>query len=168
MSDYLIWGVGLFGVAALLLLIELLIPTGGIVGLTAIVVALAGVVAFWYESTWWGVSGLMLVIVAIPTAFHFALKIMPNTSLGRALILGSDEEDEQAEMLRAQQQAERHAAEQALIGAEGVAETELRPIGYGRIDGTRVSVTSIVGVIDQGQPIRVVSVEGNDIKVRPI
>ena len=55
-----------------------------------------------------------------------------------------------------------------LIGAEGVAATDLRPSGVGIFRDERVDVVSQSEWIEEGTPVRVVSAEGYRLVVRPI
>jgi membrane-bound serine protease (ClpP class) len=55
----------------------------------------------------------------------------------------------------------------ALVGAAGVAETQLRPAGRARIDGKHFDVVAESGFVQPGTPVRVVAVRGNVITVRP-
>ena len=55
-----------------------------------------------------------------------------------------------------------------LIGAEGVAATDLRPSGVGIFHDERVDVVSQSEWIEEGTPVRVVSAEGYRLVVRPI
>lgn len=55
-----------------------------------------------------------------------------------------------------------------LVGAEGVAATDLRPSGVGIFDDERVDIVSQSEWIEEGTPIRVVSAEGYRQVVRPI
>jgi membrane-bound ClpP family serine protease len=167
MSDKILWGVGLMAGALMLFLLELFIPSGGIIGFTAFAIAIAGVVAFWMEGSAWGLASTIGLIVLVPLAFNFALRVMPNTPFGRRLILG-DEDDEDAIAQRAQADSERREREQALIGAMGVALTDLRPIGSARIEGERLEVLAEGGVIDAGTRVRVTRVDGTQIKVRAV
>jgi len=52
------------------------------------------------------------------------------------------------------------------LGATGVAETDLRPAGRARIDGRHLDVVA-EGFVPPGGAVRVVSVRGNVITVRP-
>ena len=55
-----------------------------------------------------------------------------------------------------------------LIGAEGVAATDLRPSGVGIFHDERVDVVSQSEWIEEGTPVRVVSAEGYRQVVRPV
>lgn len=165
-ESLLYWGFGLLGAALALGIIELFIPSGGIIAVTAGVVALAGVVAFWSVDWIWGVTSLIGSVVAGVALFQFAIKIMPYTSVGRGLILGDQSGEEAAR--RAEAERARHEAERALIGAGGIALTDLRPVGAVEIEGTRIEVLAEGGSIEAGTPVRVTHVEGNQVKVRAI
>ena len=163
---FLLWGFGLFGLAFILFLVELFLPTGGVIGVMVGVAAIAGVVSFFRASMTWGVSSLLFLIVISPIAFAFALKVWPNTPIGRRLILGdaSDDLDEEAPPPTDASDELR----QALVGATGVAMSDLRPVGTVRIEGERVEALAEGGMIDAGQDVRITAVEGNRIRVRAV
>lgn len=160
----LFWGFGLIGAALALAVIEVFVPSGGVIAITACVVAAAGVVAFWKVSWIWGVTSLLGTIIAGVALFQFAIKIMPYTPVGRGLILGDQTGEEAAR--RAEAERARLEAERALVGATGVAVTDCRPVGSAVIEGTRIEVLAEGGSIESGTPVRVTSVEGNQVKVR--
>lgn len=161
----ILWGFGLLLAALVLVAIEVFVPSGGVIGIVAFLTALAGVIAFWTVSWMWGLISLLLVLILAPLSVSFALRIMPSTPVGKHLILSSDVETSTEQALREQ---ERREQEQALIGAQGVALTDLRPVGAANFEGTRVEVMAEGGPIDAGTPIRVTAVEGNQIRVRPL
>ena len=55
-----------------------------------------------------------------------------------------------------------------LVGAEGVAITDLRPSGVGLFGEERVDVVSESSWIEQGTPIRILAAEGYRHLVRPL
>lgn len=168
MSEYLAWGFGLFGIAFLLFVVEIVVPTGGLLGLLAFCVALAGVVAFWLEGWGWGVSSLGFLIAATPLAIYFAITILPHTPFGKALILGGGDDDERREAEKLTAAREAAAVAEALLGAEGVVDRDLRPIGVVVIDGVRREAISEHGVVDAGTRVRVTRVDGHEIRVRAV
>jgi len=165
MEPYVAWGVGLFALAVLLFVVELIIPSGGIIGLTSFGSGLAGVVAFWFHSDALGITSLVALLVLTPLAFNFALRVLPNTPVGRMLILGNEEKDlEKAKAIHSQQM---HALDR-LIGSEGRALTDLRPVGAAEIEGETYDALAEAGIIESGSRIRVVSIQGSEVKVRQI
>lgn len=168
-QELLMWGFGLFLLAALLLAVEFVVPTGGILGFLSFASAAAGCFAFWRVNMWWGIASTGTVVTVTPLAFLFALKVMPFTPFGRQLFLNDPaEEDDDVALAKAREAAARAEAEHALIGATGSVVIACRPIGAATIDGQRVEVLSLAGAIEVGQEVRVVGVEGNTIKVRPV
>jgi len=94
-----------------------------------------------------------------------ALQLWRHTPLGRKMIgVPSDEEVE------ARREAERHEQESrlALIGAEGVALTDLRPVGVVRIGEHRMDALAQTFMIPAGSRVKVVHVEGTQVKVRAV
>jgi len=165
-TDLLIWGFGLIGAAFALGVLELFIPSMGIIAVTASILAVGGVVAFWQVSWVWGITALVGSVMGAIAMVHFAFKVMPYTPVGRGLILGPDDEEEAARKRDVEQL--KRQSERALVGAMGVARTALRPVGTAEIDGKRYDVLAQGGSIDQGARVRVTGVEGTQIKVREV
>ncbi len=164
-NTLVLWGFGLLGAALLLLVAEIFIPSGGIIGVTACLLAIAAVVAFWRVSWVWGVTSLLLELVLAPVAVNFMLRVMPHTPVGRQLIL-----DDEGDIARRHAQEAKRTAEQAqaLVGASGAALTDLRPVGTVEIEGTRIEALAEGGMIRSGTRVRVTSVEGSQVRVRAV
>jgi membrane-bound ClpP family serine protease len=168
MEPLLLWGFGLFAIAALLLVLEIFIPSGGILGGVSLVAALAGVVVFWRYSTTWGLASLLAVLVLTPAAVAFAFKVWPHTPIGRLMILGDPLEAEQAAMERAEASRVEREARDALLNREGVAVTDLRPGGTIRIGNDRYDALAEGPTIESGEAVRVVGFETGQVKVRAV
>ncbi len=59
----LIWGLALLGISVVMLLVEVFVPSGGIIALIAAICAISGVGMLWRYDTVWGVTGLLSVLV---------------------------------------------------------------------------------------------------------
>lgn len=165
-ESMLLVGLGLIALAIVLMVVELFVPSGGVIAIVAGIVAVAGVVVLFREDTTWGLAGLLALLVLAPTAFAFGLKIWPHTPVGRRMLLGTRSEDD---LERERQEAQRQREQwQTLLGREGVALTDLRPVGAVRIDGRRYDALSETGLIEAGARVRVTVVDGLQIKVRQI
>ena len=90
------------------------------------------------------------------------MKVMPSTPLGKKLLFGESGRHEPVVPEDSGSELE------ALLGAEGEALTDLRPVGAARIEGQRIDVRSEVAFIPMGAKVRVTAVEGSQIKVRPM
>lgn len=161
METMLVAGLGLLAVSLILIMIEAFVPSGGIIGLVAGCCAIAGVVALFRYSSMWGLSGMLTVLVLGPMCFFSAVRMLPNTPLGRSLIGPAPEEIAR----------DLHADDEnrlALMDARGTAVTDLRPIGLVEIDGQRHDAVAEGGLIDRGAPVRVTGVDGLQIRVRAV
>jgi membrane-bound ClpP family serine protease len=161
MDTQLLWGLILLGIALVIVGVEVFVPSAGVLGLTALVVAIAGVVLLYKYDTPWGVAGTGLVLFGGPVIALLGLRIFPQTPMGRRLILGAQEEDAED----APPAVDRLAA---LVGQEGVVVTDLRPVGVIRIGQEKVDALSETRLVRAGERVRVVSVEGGTRKVRPV
>ena len=163
-SQYLAWGFILIGVAILLVIVELFIPSGGIIAVVAALAAVGGVVSLFMEDTTWGFIGLAGVVIATPVVIIGGFKIWSSTKIGRVM-LG---EDAQAEIQRRKAEEQKHLDEiRSLIGLEGEALTDLHPIGTVRIDGRRYDAHAEVRFVDTGARVVVTHANAFEIKVRP-
>ena len=160
-ESYFWWGISLIGAACALIFIEVFIPSGGLIAVSSAVAACAGVVMLFMYDPMWGVIGLLATMILGPMALTFAFKMFPHTPIGRRMILGSRLPDPS-------EVANHHDTMQALIGTEGDAVTDLRPVGVVRIDGERHDALAEGPMIEAGSRVRVVVVEANQIKVRKI
>jgi len=162
---YLIWGLALLAVGVLLVIVEVFIPSAGVIAFTAAACSLAGIVALFKYDTTWGFIGILSVMVLGPTAFGFAMKVWPSTPMGRRMMGAKSPEELETDRLAAEEERKRWLS---LLGAEGVALTDLRPVGVVRIDGRRYDALAETTMITKGQKIRVTILEDNQIKVRAI
>lgn len=160
----LLWGIGLFAIAGLLLFLEVFLPSGGVIGAASAIAAIAGVVAFFRHSTMWGLSSILALMVLAPAAIAFAFKIWPNTPIGRRLILG--DEDVQPDEETTKRIEKERAEREALLNATGVAVTDLRPGGAVQVGGKRYDALVEGPPLEAGEKIRVVGFETGQVKVR--
>ena len=109
-----------------------------------------------YGSGW--AAGLFVaeVALAILTAY-VVIKTIPQSAAGKRMILS-----------HAQNNASAVAQAPELVGAEGIAQTTLRPSGMAEIDGKRLDVVAESDMINRGSAIKVIAVEGSRIVVRKI
>jgi len=157
------WGVALIALMFVMLFIELFLPTGGILGVTAVVVGLAGLVCLFRYDSMWGLMGLLSMAVLLPAFAYFAFRIWPSTPMGRRIIGTPSEEEVDAKRMGELQERQKFAA---MIGKEAIVLTSLRPVGVVDIDGVRHDAISDIGFVDAGQRVRITYADGSQIKVR--
>ena len=162
---YLYWGLGLLAAGVLLLVVEVFVPSGGVIAVLAALTSIAGIVMLFFHSTTWGLVGSLTFLVAAPTVFAFWVKVWPHTYFGRKMMGEKPLEQVESERLAAEEERRRWLG---LLGKEGLAMTDLRPVGVVRIDGQRYDALAETTMIAAGQKVRVTVVEGSQIKVRAV
>lgn len=160
----LLWGLILLGVALLLLLVEVFVPSMGVITFTAGTIALVGIVLLFRVSVGWGVTGLLTMMVLGPMVVMFGLQVLPHTNAGKKLLYGESGKAEVA----VRDNPEEAEALARLIGAEGVVLVDLRPIGVIRVNDRKLDAVSEISFIRAGSRVRVTAADGMTIKVRPI
>jgi len=143
----------------ILVILETLLPSGGILGILA-TASLIGAIALGFRqdpATGWGV--LLAVLICVPILVLLGLKALPRTPFGRKMILSEYQHDKGA---RGKAGVDDENFE-SLKGKSGTTITALRPSGIAEIDGKRYSVVSESEMIEPSVKIVVKEVEGNNI-----
>jgi len=158
------WGIALIALMFVLLFVELFLPSG-ILGVTAAVIGIAGLVCLFRYDLSWGLSGLLSLFVLMPAFAAFAFKIWPNTAMGRRIIGTPSDDEVDSKRLAELQEKQSYAA---LVGKEGLVLTALRPIGVVDIDGIRYEAFSDTMYVEAGARVRVTQADGSQMKVRQV
>jgi membrane-bound ClpP family serine protease len=157
---YLTWGLICIAVAAILFLIEVFVPSAGVIALTASGALVTGVVLLFLNNTALGMIAAIAALVAMPFFFVFVLRLWPNTPIFRLLLLknapGQPVKSSEAPPMAAS----------PLLGRTGKAVSDLRPVGTCVIEGKRLECLAEGGMIAAGARVRVTSVNGMEVKVR--
>lgn len=160
----LIWGLALLAASVLLVVLEIFVPTGGVLAVTAILTAAAAVICLFAHDVTWGLMGMLFVLIVGPMVGFFGIQLWTQTKIGRAVIGGLSAEEEEA---RRRQEEERRRERDGLVGKTGEAMTDLRPMGVVKVNGKRYDAFAEIRVISAGTKIRVTNADGMDIRVRP-
>ena len=138
-------------------LAEVFFPSLGLFGLIAGgCILFADMIAFEHGQVM-GWSFVVAEVILVPFVVWAGFKLLPKMPFGRRMLLEGPATEPGAGV----------PDHDHLEGRTGVAVTDLRPAGMGRIDERRLSVVSVGGLIEQDTPIVVVAVEGAEIRVRP-
>src|SRR5437016_6064693 len=114
-TPMLAWGLVLLAAALLLVVIEIFIPSAGLISIVAGLIGIAGIVCLFQESAGWGLAGAATALFLVPIIFYFGFKLMPSTPFGKKLLYGESGRHEPVI-------PEDHGSElEALLGAEGEA-----------------------------------------------
>ncbi len=144
----------LAGLACLVL--EVLLPTGGALGVLSASLLLAGIyTSFRYHGIPGGVTAMMALLILIPTVVIVALNYLPSTPIGKVLI---GEAPREADVLV-------EDPRRALLGKVGVARSKMLPSGSIEIEGLVIDAVTRGQAIDPGQYVKVVEVRANRVVV---
>ncbi len=161
MGWWLIFAVFLYFACAALIVAEVFVPSGGLIGIFAIVCLVGGVTIFFHYSVVAGWVGVGIAAVMIPVVLVVAYKIFPKTRFGKSVTL-SPPEREQGDAVPDTAQLKE------LLGAFGVVLTPLRPVGMCDLSGRRIECVAESGYVDKGKKVKVINVESTQLTVRII
>ena len=154
--DPLAWAILLMLIGCGLVVMEVFIPSGGVLGFLSAVAIIGSVVMAFRRDTTAGLSFIIITLVAVPAVIGLAFKYWPMTPMGKAF-LGElpDEEEVKPDDPRRE-----------LVGRVGVAKSKMLPSGSISIDGQLFDAISNGAAIEAGQAVVVVEVRGNRVMVR--
>ncbi len=161
----LIWVFGLFAIALGLVVLEIFIPSGGVIGIAALLCSIAAVGLAFRIGIGYGLSAAGFWVLATPSSVWVALKVFPNTPVGKRIILTDGTTSDDIQKRDVERQFENRSIA-SLVGMTGEAITDLRPGGTIRIEGQDVEAFAESGYIEVGETVEIVSTNGRQLKVR--
>lgn len=159
--DPLIWAILLLLAGVTLVILEVFVPSGGVIGVLSIAAVIGSVVTAFYHSPTTGLTFMVLALVAFPSAFVTAIKFWPNTPIGRRILPDIPTSDDVLP------DNEHRRGLQELVGKVGRAKSLMLPSGAAEIGGRTVDALTEGVAIEPGQLVRVVEVRGNRVVVQP-
>jgi membrane-bound ClpP family serine protease len=159
----LVWVLLLVAVGLALVLLEVFVPSGGVLGLLAVLALGAGIVtAFFEEGALVGMGVLAGTLAAVPVVLVLAFRWFPSTPLGRRMLPPPPSADEVLPDVALRQRL------RGLVGRRGRVASELVPWGSIEIDGETLEAMSEGGPIAAGEPVEVVAVQSRAVVVRVV
>ncbi len=156
---WLLFAVFLYVVCAALIVAEVFVPSGGLLGACALACLVGGLATFFRYSSTAGWIGILVALVMVPSLLVVAYRVLPKTRFGRRVIL--------APPMRQRGDAISDTAELVeLLGQSGEVLTPLRPVGMCAFGQQRVECVAESGYIQKGTVVRVIRVEGTQLTVR--
>jgi membrane-bound serine protease (ClpP class) len=155
--DPLGWAVVLLTVGCGFLVLEVFIPSGGLLGFFAAVSLISALVMAYRRDLTTGLSFTVIALAVAPAVLGLALKYWPKTPMGKAF-LGE---------LPTEAELKLDDPRRRLLGRVGVAQSKMLPSGAVLIDGQLIDAVSQGLAIDPGDPVVVVEVSANRVVVRP-
>ncbi len=158
---WLVFAVFLYFACAVLIIAEVFVPSGGLIGIFALACLIGGAVIFFQHSATAGWIGVGIAAVMIPGVLIFAYRIFPKTRFGKSVTLTPPE--------RQQGDAIPDTSElKEMLGEVGVVITPLRPVGMCDFEGKRVECVAEGGYVDKDKKVKVIDVESTQLTVRMI
>jgi membrane-bound serine protease (ClpP class) len=153
----------LFVIGFIALFVELFVPAAGVIGALGIICMIVGTILA-YSRLGRVVGSIFLAgtLIGTPGMIVIGLKVFPNTFVGKKLIL---RETQQRDTGYTSYTGEKY---DGLPGKQGTALTTLRPSGMTIIEGKKYSVVTAGEMIEKGETIKVVKVEGSRIVVKRV
>lgn len=156
MLKELIWPVALQLVGVVVIIAEFLLPSAGILAITAFgVFGFSLYLAFAHISTSAGITFVLVDVLLLPFIVAFGIKILAASPATLRTAL----ESKDGTVSQPQEWSK-------LVGSSGETITILRPAGAALINGRRFDVVSRGEFIEKGMPIEVITVDGNRIVVK--
>lgn len=156
----------LLAIGFVLLGIELMIPSGGVIGIIC-VGSFLGSAYFAYQSwaetnpLYWRIY-ITTFVALIPLTLYGIYYLLTRTRFGSRILLTAPTKEEVTPY-----QAERKRLE-SLIGQRGKAISPLRPGGLVMVNGERLHATGNGFIIESGTPIEIVRIDGARVIVQPV
>jgi membrane-bound ClpP family serine protease len=159
--DPLVWSALLMFFGLALVLLEIFVPSGGVIGFLSIGSILASIfMAFYHRGAEVGFVFLLIAAVAVPATLVFGFRWWPHTPMGKRLLLDAPTSEEvlpDTPMRRLRE----------LVGKTGVAKTVMLPAGAIEVGGHTIDAISAGMPIEVGQYVRIVEVRSNRVVVQP-
>ncbi len=160
--DIWLWALLLLLLGLILAVLEMFIPSGGILGFLAACSFIGSIVLGFRYSVTYGIVLLLVTLFGAPIVIAVGLSLWPRTPLGRRILLDvptSEDvlpEDPLKKTLK------------GLVGQVGTAKTKMLPSGVIVINGRNIDAISEGAPIEPGEAVRVLEVRANRVVVRPL
>lgn len=159
----LLWVGSLLLVGLVMLMLEVFLPSGGVLGfLSLVAIAVAIGLAFLEQGAAVGMGVLGLAFAAVPSVLALAFRWLPATPLGRRVLPPPPTADD---VIPA---ADRRRRLRELVGLRGRTVHELVPWGVVEVADGRHEALSEGGPVEAGTAVEVVGVQGAAVVVRPV
>jgi membrane-bound ClpP family serine protease len=159
--EYWVWAVLLLAVGLSLAILEVFLPSAGMIGFLAACSIVAAIIMAFRQGTGVGLSVLAGALLAVPMVVMAALYYWPKTPLGRRMLLTVPDTSEVLPNSPQQRYLK------GLIGRVGQAKSKMLPSGAVVVDGRTIDAVSEGMPVEIGQRVRVIEVRGNRVVVRP-
>lgn len=155
----LLLAVVLYILCAVLLVVEVFVPSFGLITICAMGAMAGGLAIFFNYSPAAGWIGVIVAVVMIPTVLVIAYKMFPRTRFGRNVSLAGPNRAK-GDAIPDTEQLEQ------MLGLLGRVTSPLRPVGMCDFSGQRLECVAESGYVDKNQVVEIIKVEGTQLTVR--
>lgn len=157
-----VWVAALFLVGIGVMVLEVFIPSGGVLGFVSVAAIIAAIATAFLElGVGAGTVMIALSVVVVPVILALAFRWFPQTPLGRRVLPAPPEA---ADVVP---DAPRRRRARDLVGQRGRTTSDLLPWGTVEVGSESLDCVSEGGPIDAGSEIIVVAAQGAAVVVRP-
>ncbi len=159
MIGWLILAVILFIICGCLIVVEILIPSFGLISIASLTCLGGGLYIF--HSYGMSIAGVITAAVVVPVTLVIAYRIFPKSRTGKAVML-------EAQVREPGQGVPDSDILKGLIGKKGVTISIMRPVGKCEIEGKKYECVAESGYVPKGTEVEVIEVDGSQVTVRNI
>lgn len=158
-----IWSVILLLVGLALIVLEIFVPSAGVLSCLSAMAVIASIVLAFMSSIQAGLIMLGVTSIVLPLVIAAGIRWWPHTPIGRLVLIERPEKPDDV-----LPDSEQYRGLRALVGKYGTARSKMLPSGPVRIDNRTFDATSEGMPVDAGQRVKVVDVRTNRLVVRPV
>lgn len=163
MGSELLWPLVCATAGLALIILEVFIPSGGLIGLLSGGLLILSLWLAFARSLTTGLVFLLCLSVGLPLVLSLAVRLWPHTPIGRWMFLKPPTADE---VEAAPSHATGGTRLEHLIGQHGRTITPLRPSGVIELDGRRIDAMSEDGFLEANSLVRILQIRSGQAIVR--
>ena len=160
--DTFYWSIVLVAIGLFIMVLELFVPSAGMLGILAILLFVAGIIVGFIESITMGIGLLVVTLLLVLLLFAVMVKVWPHTPIGRRILIAPVDSPDDV-LPHSEHVDEMYES----LGQLGIAKTKMLPSGIVMVNGRKFDALSDGLPISQGATIKVVAVKGNRMIVQP-
>ena len=161
MASPLAWAVALLAFGMLIVIVEMFLPSGGVLAVIATSAVVASIVMSFRHSSEAGVGFMAIAVLGTPLLLALGFKIWPRTPLGRRILLDVPTGDDVLPDPGMRKQL------RELVGRIGTVKSLMLPGGPVMVEGVSYDALSEGTAVQPGQRVKVIEIRGTRIVVRP-
>ncbi len=146
----------------IVVILEMLLPSAGVLFVVSVVLAGAAVIAGFLHSLYLGAAMVALLVVSMPALFALFAHVWPRTPIGKRLIRDAPSPESVLPTIATQHSLDEYKGMKAQVVSP------MLPTGSIRIAERTLVATSETGAIEVGEWVRVVRIQMNRMFVIPI